>query len=152
MKSHKKIRKNEKNVGPCGAKSAAKCGPNLRHEKSRKNEKNVVTKSHARVLSDTLLIFGLSPGGVTKSHEKSRRVTESHGESRKVTESHGKSCHGKSWKITESHEKSRKIIKIHEKSRKITKSHGKSRNVRESHGSHGMPVGFPGLPAGGGKY
>ena len=139
-------------MGPCGAKSAAKCGPNLRHEKSRKNEKNVVTKSHARVLSDTLLIFGLSPGGVTKSHEKSRRVTESHGESRKVTESHGKSCHGKSWKITESHEKSKKIIKIYEKSRKITKSHGKSRNVRESHGSHGMPVGFPGLPAGGGKY
>ena len=113
MKSHQKTRKHEKNVGPCGAKSAAKCGPNLRHEKSRKNEKNVVTKSHARVLSDTLLIFGLSPGGVTKSHEKSRRVTESHGKSRKVTESH----------VTENHGKSRKVTKNQGTSLKLTKNH-----------------------------
>ena len=103
MKSDTKTRKHEKNVGPCGAKSAAKCGPNLRHEKLRKNEKNVVTKSHARVLSDTLLIFGLSPGGVTKSHEKSRRVTESHGKSRKVMSRKIMENHGKSRKIKETH-------------------------------------------------
>ena len=136
------------NLRPCGAKSAAKCGPNLRHEVTKILKKRRHEKSRTR-FKRYIVDFWALPGG---RHEKSRKVTESHGESRKVTESHGKSCHGKSWKITESHEKSRKIIKISEKSRKITKSHGKSRNVKESHGSHGMPVGFPGLPAGGGKY